>query len=103
MQKDKCADLIGLQDAIRKLLGAESEYIGAVPIIEKYGDMTAWQGIVYVFHLSNHLQSDKCYAWYSDNPHTGKRKYYAVLHIPPIDSPEKAVRASIVHDYKASK
>ena len=31
------------------------------------------------------------------------RGYYAVLHIPLIDSPEKAVRASIVHDHKAGK
>jgi hypothetical protein len=26
-----------------------------------------------------------------------------VLHVPPIDSPEKAVRASIVYDHKAGK
>jgi hypothetical protein len=30
-------------------------------------------------------------------------RYYTVLKIPPIDSPEKAVRASIVHDHKAGK
>lgn len=29
-----------------------------------------------------------------------KRRYYAVLHIPPVDSPEKAVRASIVSEAK---
>jgi hypothetical protein len=29
-----------------------------------------------------------------------KRRHYAVLHIPPVDSPEKAVRASIVADQR---
>jgi hypothetical protein len=32
-----------------------------------------------------------------------KARDLAVLHIPPIDSPEKAVRAAIVHDQKAGK
>jgi hypothetical protein len=32
-----------------------------------------------------------------------KRRYYAVLHIPPVDSPEKAVRATIVQDARTSK
>jgi hypothetical protein len=94
------SDLNILHDAILKLHNAESEYIEAVPIIEKFGKLTAWEGLVYAFRLINHPQYDKCYAWYSDNPLTGKRKFYAVLHIPPIDSPEKAVRASIVRDHQ---
>ena len=91
----------GLQNAIRKLHNVDSDYLESVPILEKFGNKTVWQGLVYVFRLKGHPQSDKCYVWYSDNTETGKRKYYAVLHIPPIDSPEKAVRASIVHDYRS--
>jgi hypothetical protein len=60
-------------------------------------------GIVSVFRLKDHLQADKCYVWSSPIEGCTKRRYYAVLHIPPVDSPEKAVRASIVHDHKERK
>jgi len=41
--------------------------------------------------------------WSSPIEGSTKRRYYAVLHVPPIDSPEKAVRAAIVQDYKTGK
>jgi len=31
---------------------------------------------------------------------SSKRRSYAVLHVPPVDSREKAVRASIVQHFK---
>jgi hypothetical protein len=46
------------------------------------------------------LHADKCYAWSSPLEGSTKRGYYAVLHISPIDSPEKAVRAAIIQAYK---
>jgi hypothetical protein len=89
--------------AVEGLHNCRATFLDAVPVIEKFGEKTVWEGIVYVFHLIRHPQAEKCYAWYSDNPETGKRRYYAVLHLPPIDSPGKAVRASIVHGHKAGK
>lgn len=88
---------------VEKATNCHAELLEEVAVIEKFGEKTVWEGKVLVFQIKNHPQTDKCYAWASDNPQTGKRKYYAVLHIPPIDSPEKAVRASIVHDYKSGK
>jgi hypothetical protein len=55
------------------------------------------------FLIKVHPQADKCYTWSSPIEGSTKRRYYAVLYIPPIDSPEKAVRASIVHDHKVEK
>jgi hypothetical protein len=89
-----------LKNAVEQLHKCRAVYLEEVAVIEKYGPDTVWEGIVHVFKLTGHPQVDKCYAWYSDTPDTRKRKYYAVLHIPPIDSPEKAVRASIVLDNK---
>jgi hypothetical protein len=74
-----------------------------VAVIEKFGEKTVWAGMVSVFILTGHSQAKKCYAWSSPIEGSTKRRYYAILHIPPIDSPEKAVRASIVQDYKAGK
>lgn len=89
-----------LKNVVEHLHTCRAVYLEEVAVIEKYGPNTVWEGVVYVFRISGHPQTDKCYAWYSDIPETGKRKYYAVLHIPPIDSPEKSVRASIVVDNK---
>ena len=65
---------------------------------ETYGQ-TLWEGIVHVFDLNDHPQADTCYAWSSPIEGSEKPKFYAILHIPPIDSPGKAVRASIVQDH----
>jgi len=74
-----------------------------VAVLEIFGDKTIWNGIVSVFLIKGHPQADKCYAWSSPIEGSTKRRYYAMLHIPPIDSPEKAVRAAIVQDYKTGK
>ena len=43
-----------------------------------------------VFELLDHPTAEKCYAWEVDERVT------AVLHAGPVDSPVKAVRASIL-------
>jgi len=53
--------------------------------------------------LSGHPEATMCYAWSSPIDGSTKRRYYAVLNILPVDSPEKAVRASIVQDHKTGK
>jgi len=62
-------------------------------------------GTVSIFKIEGNPKADKCHAWSSPIDGSTKRRYYAVLHIhiPPIDSPEKAVRASIVKDNITSK
>jgi hypothetical protein len=90
-----------LKRAIERLHHCQASFLEDVVVIEKFGEKTVWQGIVSVFGIKGHPQAAKCYAWSSPIEESTKRRYYAVLHIPPIDSPEKAVRASIVHDHKS--
>jgi hypothetical protein len=71
--------------------------------IEKFGLDILWEGTVSIFELKGHPKATRCYAWSSPMDESSKRRYYAVLHIPPVDSPEKAVRASIVQDHKTGK
>jgi hypothetical protein len=92
-----------LKQVVEQMHGCPASFIGDVAVVEKFGAKTVWSGMVSVFNLKGHLQADKCYAWSSPIEGSTKRRYYAILHIPPIDSPEKAVRASIVHDHKAGK
>lgn len=84
-----------LAGAIRNLHGGEPVWIEAVPVTEVYEGELVWDGIVQVFDLANHPEADRCYAW-SYETEDGKRRFTAVLHKPPVDSPETAVRAAIV-------
>lgn len=58
-----------------------------------------WEGDVQVFELEAPPRT-RCYAWSSPIEGSGRRRFFAVLHQPPVDSPEKAVRGSIVHGYR---
>ena len=43
------------------------------------------------------------YAWSSPIEGSTKRRFFAVLHQPPVDSPQVAVRAAIIAERKAAK
>lgn len=92
-----------LKQAVERLHHCQSSFIEDVAVVEKFGDLTVWGGVVSVFSIKGHPQADKCYAWSSPTEGSTRRRYYAVLHIPPVDSPEKAVRASIVHDHRKGR
>jgi hypothetical protein len=68
-----------------------------VPIIESFRDKIVWQGTVEVYQLVDHPKAAQCYAW-SHETDTGGEKFYAVLALPPADSPRKAVQAAIAAD-----
>lgn len=92
-----------LKQVIERLHHCQASFLEDVVVVEKFGEKTVWSGVVSVFEIKGHPQATKCYAWSSPIEGSTKRRYFAVLHVPPIDSPEKAVRASIVHDHKAGK
>ena len=87
-----------LHQAIRDLHGCESEWIETMPIVETFEGQTVWEGDVEVFDLIDHPTASRCYAWSYQVNETGKRRYLAVLHDGPIDSPRKAVQAAIASD-----
>jgi hypothetical protein len=43
----------------------------------------------------------RAYAWSSPSEGSTKRRFFAVLHQPPVGSPQAAVRAAIVATEKA--
>jgi hypothetical protein len=92
-----------LKKIVEQMHKCKAQFVESVPISETIEDRPVWQGVVHVFLLEAHTKTDKCYAWSSAIDGSTKRRYYAVLNIPPVDSPEKAVRAAIVHDYKKEK
>src|ERR1700720_1210446 len=75
----------------------------SIPILETFEEQPVWEGIVHVFDLEGHPKASRAYAWSSPIEGSNKRRFFAVLHIPPISSPLDAVRAAIVAEQRARK
>lgn len=73
----------------------------SVPVEETFGGKTVWEGVVHVFRIQGHPKADTAYAWSSPIEGSDKRRFFAVLHIPPITSPVEAVRAALVAEQRS--
>jgi hypothetical protein len=91
-----------LRDVIHRLHKAEAKHVQSVPVTETFRGETVWDGVVEVFDLSGHPKANRIYAWSydTDDPKQPKR-YVTVLHIPPVVSPQTAVQAVILQEYKS--
>lgn len=89
-----------LKRAVESQHGGTATLVQAVPVREEFEGKTVWDGIVHVFDLAGHPKAKRAYAWSYERP-DGKRRFFAVLHVPPIDSPVNAVRAAIVAEARA--
>jgi hypothetical protein len=86
-------DIIELQNAIRATHECEARWEASVRVEEKFEGKTAWSGIVDVFALVDHPKAKYAYAWtYRDGD---QNKTIVVLKIPPVDSPQTAVKVAI--------
>jgi hypothetical protein len=90
-----------LKDAIRATHGCESLHVESVPVKEIFEGQTAWQGTVEVFDLIGHPKAKRAYAWlYCEGD---EQKTVAVLGIPPVDSPQNAVKVAIARHGRVSQ
>src|SRR3984893_10230500 len=92
-----------LKEAIETQHGGTATLAQSVPVLETFEGQAVWEGIVHVFDLEGHPKATRAYAWSSPIEGSTKRRFFAVLHIPPIVSPLDAVRAAIVAEQKAKK
>ncbi len=81
--------------AIQATHGCRSSLHHRVEVREEWEHKTVWEGEVLVFDLIGHPWATTCYAWSVENEVT------AVLNEGRINSPEKAVRASIVESFRS--
>ena len=102
-----------LRKAILNLHGCESESVESVPVTETFQGQTIWEGTVQVFYLignptatatqrlpNGYPTATRCYAWSHAVEGSDNRRFVAVLHQGPVNSPEKAVRAAIVQEQR---
>lgn len=91
-----------LQSVIRKLHGGKATHIESVPVTELFQGQVVWDGVVEVFKLKGHPKTDRVYAWSDDTGDPLHPKHHVtVLHIPPAISPQTAVRAAIVQEFRS--
>lgn len=91
-----------LQAAVQATHGGRATLREVVWVHETFQGEPVWEGSVHVFDLQGHPSADMAYAWSSPIEDSDRRKFYAVLHIPPVDSPVAAVRAAIVADHRSA-
>jgi len=90
-----------LQAAVEHMHGVPARFVESVDVDERFNGAIVWQGTVKVFALIGHPSGAKlAYAW-SFRTEGTRRKFKAVLGVPPVDSPVMAVRASILAEERA--
>ena len=94
------APVPAIKAAVEGMHSCRASYRELVHVREEYKGQPVWEGDVYVFTLEGHPTASTCYAWSSPVEGSDRRRFFAVLHHPPVDSPQKAVRASIVQAYR---
>jgi hypothetical protein len=90
-----------LQVAIQELHKCGAVHRETVPVHEIFRGQTVWQGQVEIFDLTGHPKAKRAYAWsHREGKDDQGERFVTVLEIPPVVSPETAVKASIMADGK---
>ncbi|MBV8799177.1 MAG: hypothetical protein JO208_05135 [Alphaproteobacteria bacterium] len=88
-----------LKKAVESQHGGKASLAQTVPVSDTFEGQPAFKGTVAVFDLTGHPRATRAYAWSRELP-DGKVRTYAVLNIPPVDSPVAAVKAAIVAEQR---
>jgi hypothetical protein len=89
-------DYLGeLKAKIKLLHGCEATHRQTVPVKKAFPGKMVWDGEVEVFDVTGDAKTKHCYAWgYANERHPDRLDVVAVLEIPPVISPETAVKAA---------
>jgi hypothetical protein len=90
-----------LRETIERLHECEAAHLETVPVTETFQGQTVWQGEVEVFRLRGHPKATLCYAWsHASGADDQGKRFVTVLELPPVTSPQTAVRTAIVAELK---
>jgi hypothetical protein len=93
---DEDVSIDELREAVEHLHGVPARFIETVEVDERFNGEVVWHGAVKVFDVTGHASgATRAYAW-SYLVEGTRRKFKAVLGVPPVDGPVMAVRASIL-------
>ena len=75
-----------------------------VPVHEVFHGQTVWQGDVEVFDINGHPKAKRCYGWsHAEGKNDEGERFVTVLEIPPVSSPETAVKVAVVSEIRAAQ
>ena len=86
------ASIATIKEAIEVMHNCVAHHIGSEPVAELRDEM-AGDGLVEIFQLVGHPDARWCYAWIGQD--NGQMECVYVMHLPPVDSPEAAVRSAL--------
>jgi hypothetical protein len=93
-----------LQMALNHLHSCNSTWTESVPVHEVFRGQTVWRGVVEVFDPAGHPKAKRAYGWsHKNGPDDQDERFVTVLELPPVDSPESAVKVAIVAEVKGKK
>jgi hypothetical protein len=94
-----------IQTAFLNVHGCDATYVETIPVVEEFQGKTIWEGDVEVFNIRGHPKATRGYGWgYTTEVHGRSRRYmFAVLELPPVDSPQAAVKAVIISEIKNAR
>ncbi len=95
--------IIELKRAVENQHGCTATLVQSVPVKEAFEGEAVWDGVVHVFQIHGHPKANKANAWSSPIEGSDKRRFFAVLHLPPVTSPTEAVRAAIVAEHRSHR
>jgi hypothetical protein len=84
-----------LAAAFKAVHGCIAEFLYTRPVKEISHGKTVWDSSVWVFKLTGHSKAHYGYAWSEPKDEGGGLDIITVLEIPPVDSPEMAVRVTL--------
>ena len=88
-----------LTKAVEKLHGVSAVFTESTPVHEQFNGLTVWQGVVSSFDLMSKPVAH-CYAWSVPADDDRGERFCSVLQTTETNTPEKAVKASIVSDHR---
>ena len=85
-----------IQAAFLRLHGCDADYVETVPVVEEFHGETIWQGDVeYFAHTGASRSNTRVRMGIHSTTESGGRRYFTVLELPPVTSPQTAVEAAI--------
>lgn len=90
-----------LKLAVEHLHKCSARHIRTFPVREEFEGKTIWQGDVELFLIFGNMQAQRCYAWsHRAGADDKDERFVAVLEMPPVTSPETAVKVAIAAEVK---
>lgn len=85
-----------LKLTVEHLHNCAAHHSRSVHVTDRFQGQVAWDGDVEVFNLVGHPKAKRAYGWSYGEP----EQFIAILELPPVDSPESAVKVGVAYQIK---